>query len=219
MKNKLKGVLWDLDGVLVETGEFHFQSWVETLKPYNIPLSREFFTSTFGMNNQGLLTRLLGSSATPTLIATISEQKEAAFRAAVRGRAKLLPGVLDTLTKFQDMGIFQAVASSAPQANVDVLLDELEIRPFFQAIVSGADLPGKPDPATFLRAARSIGVLPENCLVIEDAIVGVEAAHRAGMLCVAVTTTNPPEALQMAEIVIDRLDHLPKNFRSMLFSD
>jgi beta-phosphoglucomutase-like phosphatase (HAD superfamily) len=89
-----------------------------------------------------------------------------------------------------------------------VLVDELGIRSFFGAVVSGADIPGKPDPTVFLNAAQRIEVRPQRCVVIEDAIAGVEAAKRAGMRCVAVTTTNPPEALARADIVVERLDLL-----------
>lgn len=89
-----------------------------------------------------------------------------------------------------------------------VLTNTGEFHSFFDAVVSGADIPGKPDPAVFLNAARMIEVSPQRCVVIEDAIAGVEAAKRGGMKCVAVTTTNPPEALVRADIVVERLDRL-----------
>jgi beta-phosphoglucomutase len=78
----------------------------------------------------------------------------------------------------------------------------------FEAIVSGFDLPGKPDPAVFLKAAHLIGVPPERCVVFEDAIAGVESAKRAGMKCAAVATTNLAHALKGADVVVERLDEL-----------
>jgi beta-phosphoglucomutase-like phosphatase (HAD superfamily) len=90
-----------------------------------------------------------------------------------------------------------------------VLIDELELRAYFAAIVTGYDLPGKPDPTLFLKAARQIDVPPERCVVVEDAVAGVEAAKRAGMKCIAVTTTNPAQALDEADVVVERLDELP----------
>jgi len=202
----IQGVLWDLDGVITDTGELHYQSWLPTLAEYGLAYTREMFKATFGMNNTGLLTTLLGHPPEPELLAEISDRKEQLFRDAVRGRAQALPGVRDWLERLRASGIRQAIASSAPPANIDALVDELGLRPYFGAIVSGFDLPGKPDPAVFLKAARLIQVPPENCLVIEDAVPGVAGAKRAGMKCLAVTTTNPRSALQQADVIVDRLD-------------
>jgi len=214
---EIKGVLWDMDGVLVSSGEFHWPAWSQTFSEHDIPFTYEQFRATFGMNNTGILKLLLGENIGPDLIAAISDRKESLFRQAVKGHVRPLPGVLDWLDRLQGWGVKQAIASSAPPANIDTLVDELRIRPYFYAIVSGADLPGKPDPAVFLEAARQIGAPPERCLVIEDAIAGVEAAKRAGMRCVAVTTTNPPEKLRAADLVVERLDLLsPDEFRQLL---
>ena len=95
-----------------------------------------------------------------------------------------------------------------PDMIIDALIDELQIRPYFSAVVSAFSLPSKPDPAVFLEAARQIGVPPNHCIVIEDAIPGVEAAHRAGMKCIAVTITNPREDLSIADIIVDSLEEL-----------
>jgi beta-phosphoglucomutase len=204
----LRGVLWDLDGVLVDTGEFHFISWKDTLPAYGIPFSYDLFKKSFGMNNEGVLTFLMGHKLDPNLLTEIDHRKESAFRQAIKGHAKLLPGVADWLEILHRAGVRMAVGSSAPMANVEVLVEETGIRPYFQALVSANGKPSKPDPWVFLYAAQQIGVPPEACWVLEDAISGVEAAHRAGMRCLAVTTTNPAEALRAAEIVVDRLDQL-----------
>jgi len=206
-----QGVLWDLDGVLVDTFEFHFQAWSELLPEYNIPFSRELFQSTFGMNNAGTLSVLLGRMPSPELVAEISDRKEQRFRQAVRGRAQPLPGVLTWLERLKAVGVRQAIASSAPLANIDSLVDELGLRAYFDAVVPGSDLPGKPDPALFLKAARLIDVPPKRCIVVEDAVAGVEAAKCAGMKCVAVTTTHPAHALIAADVVVERLDALPRD--------
>ena len=103
----------------------------------------------------------------------------------------------------------QAVASSAPQANIDVLLDALGIRAYFEAEVSAEKMPGKPNPAVFLEAARRVGHTPDRCVVVEDAIAGVAAAKSAGMACLAVTNTNPAAALSAADLIVDNLADLP----------
>jgi HAD superfamily hydrolase (TIGR01509 family) len=121
------------------------------------------------------------------------------------------------LERLAAQGVGQAIASSAPPANIDALVDELGLRRYFTALVSGHDLPGKPEPALFLEAARLIGVPLERCVVVEDAPVGVEAARRAGMKCIAVTTTSPAQALQAADVIVERLDALPADaFKRLL---
>ncbi len=202
------GVIWDMDGVLVDTGEFHFQAWAQVLSERDLPFSREFFQSTFGMNNTGVLTTLFGETPAPELVAEISDRKEWLFRQIAGDRAQALPGAREWLQKLKAAGVRQAIASSAPPENIDVLVDGLDLRRYFDAIVSGFSMQGKPDPGVFLKAAREIGVPPERCVVVEDAVAGVEAARRAGMRCVAVTTTNPASALGDADLVVGGLDEL-----------
>lgn len=212
-----QGVLWDMDGVLVDTGEFHYQSWKEVLDEHDLPFSHEFFRQTFGMNNAGILARLLGEALTDELLAEISDQKEERFRELIRGRAQALPGVVAWLARLREAGFRQGIASSAPPANIDALVDELGLRGYFDVIGSGADIPAKPDPALFLEVARRLDVPPVHCIVVEDAVAGVEAAKRAGMNCIAVTTTNPAEVLQAADMVVASLDDLPEDvFQSFL---
>ena len=107
-----QGVIWDMDGVLVDTGEFHFQAWSQALSEHGIPFTRESLRTTFGMNNAGVLTVLLGQAPTPELLAEISDRKERLFRRAVRGRAQLLPGVLAWPERLKADGLRQAIASS-----------------------------------------------------------------------------------------------------------
>ncbi len=201
----IRGALWDMDGVLVDTGEFHYQAWTNTLALYNIPFSHELFWETFGMNNWGILNRLLGHEPDRALYEAISHQKEEMFRQIVRGKAKPLPGVVKMLRFLKSKGIRQAIASSAPPENIDALVDDLGLRASFDAIVSGYKLSGKPAPDVFLASAQAIGIPPQECMVIEDAVAGVEGAKRAGMLCLAVTNTNSAEKLQMADCVVDSL--------------
>lgn len=204
----IKAVLWDMDGTLADTGELHYQTWKHALEGLGIELSRELFTTTFGMNNHGILERILGEKPSQELVDRISAEKEVEYRNMLQGNVKLLPGVKDWLDWLLENHIHQAVASSAPKENIDVFVDELHLRPYFDALVPGFNLPGKPNPDIFLLAAKLISVEPKHCLVIEDAVAGVEAARRAGMSCLAVTTTNPREALTQANLVVDTLDQL-----------
>ncbi len=213
-----QAVLWDMDGVLADTGPLHFITWEHVLTAQGIPFNREKFNFIYGLKNRDLLPYLTGKPVESAWAEQIAAQKELAFRQMLPGKLLPLPGVIDWLKRFRSWGCKQAVASSAPPENVEALVDELHIRPYFDALVTPGDLPGKPDPAVFLLAACRIGVPPENCLVIEDAIPGVQAAKRAGMRCIAVTTTNPPGALTMADIVVEKLAQLSEAQVNSLYS-
>ena len=204
-------ILWDMDGVLVNTGEYHYESWRKTFAELDVPFSIEQFRATFGMNNAGILKIICGKKLPPEQEQTISDRKESLFREAVKGKAKLLPGVENTLKIFSEWNLKQAIASSAPPKNIEVLVQELQIGKYFGAIVSGYDIPGKPDPAVFLKAAQQVGVPSGKCVVIEDAVAGVEGAKNAGMKCIAVTSTNTAEALSKADLIFDSLVDLKRD--------
>lgn len=198
-----------MDGVLVDTGRFHLQSWADILIAAGHPFDEAVFKRTFGMNNHGVLSTVFGRPPSPEELVELADRKEALFREMIAGQAQPLPGVRDWLARLHARGVRQAVASSAPQANIDVLLDALGIRDYFEAEVSAEKMPGKPDPAVFLEAARRVGLPPDRCVVVEDAIAGVAAAKRAGMACLAVTTTNPAAALAAADLIVENLAGLP----------
>jgi HAD superfamily hydrolase (TIGR01509 family) len=139
------------------------------------------------------------------------------FREAIKENAEYLPWVEYWLNEFKQSGIKQAIASSGSQENIDAVLDTLGTRLYLDEIVSGKDLPSKPDPAVFLKAARQLSVEPKNCLVIEDAIAGVAGAKAAGMKCLAVTTTNYPEDLSDADMILKNLELLTESMLNALF--
>lgn len=202
------GILWDMDGVLIDTGPTHYRAWVQTLAGYGLSMSEDFFRATFGMTNANLLPLLLAERSTPELVQAISDGKETLFRQLIAGQLQPLPGVEHWLGSLRVAGFRQAVASSAPPQNLAVMIDGLGLRPCFDAIVSGDGMPGKPAPDVFLKAAQAIGAAPASCVVIEDAINGVAGAKNAGMKCIAVTTTNPAAALAQADIVVASLADL-----------
>jgi len=200
-----------MDGVLVDTGEMHYRAWEQILGAEGITFSPDEFRRTFGMHNASILEMLLGEPPDATTLARISDRKEALFRGFIRGQAAPMAGVLDWLARLQQRGVPQAVASGAPPENIEFLVDELGIRGYFSALVSSQGMPGKPDPAVFLEAARRIGVPAQRCVVVEDGLPGLDAARRAGMHCIGVTTTHPASALQAADRVVEKLDTLPED--------
>ncbi len=203
-----KAILWDMDGVLADTSLLHYQTWEHVLSEQGIPFDRQKFHHIFGLKNYDILPYLVGQPVDPAWIKQIADRKEQAFREVLVGHLQPIPGVLEWLKRFRSWGCKQAVASSAPPENIISLVDELSIRQYFDALVNPGDLPGKPDPAVFLLAASRLDTSPQDCLVIEDSIAGVEAACRAAMHCIAVTTTNPPEVLDQADIVVSTLAQL-----------
>jgi beta-phosphoglucomutase len=204
-------VLWDLDGTLVDTGELHYESWKVVFDPLGVQFSRDDFKKTFGMTSPAVLKLELGENTPGEKIEQLAHEKEAAFRELIPGHLKVFPGVREWLERLSQAGIPMAVASSAPMKNIDTLVDEVHIRSYFQALVSSAGLPSKPDPAVFLKAAKQLEMPPEKCVVVEDAGVGVQAAKRAGMGAIGVTSTHPRDTLEAADIVVDSLADLPRD--------
>jgi beta-phosphoglucomutase family hydrolase len=216
----LKAVLWDLDGVITDSGEYHYQSWVRVFTPMGIQFSKDTFNELFGMNNTTMLSRYFDPEREAELMKEVAAKKEKLYKQVFRGQLQLLPGVLNWLTYFQEHGIRQAVASSAPADNIEPMIAELGIRHYFEALVSGEKIAGKPAPDVFLLAAKKLESKPEDCLVIEDSTAGLEAAERAGMRSVAVQTTNPPKALQRASLIVNRLSDLdPSLVESQLWPE
>lgn len=207
-KRALQAVLWDMDGVIVDTYEGHFVSWKQALDEVGQVYDEDIFRRTFGMNNRLIMATVFERELEEEFIQKVSDRKEEIFRRDIKGKVQTLPGVLDWLERFKGLELKQAVASSAPQANIDALLTELKIRDYFQAEAAGATLKGKPDPAVFLLAADLLGVDPRNCLVIEDSIAGVQAAKSAGCQCVAVLTTNQASDLGKADLIVKDLSYL-----------
>lgn len=205
------GVIWDMDGVLVDTGDLHYRAWEQVLGEEGIFFSLEEFRRTFGMHNASILEMLLGAPPDAVTLRRIGGRKEALFRSLIHGQAVAMPGVVDWLIRLQQRGVRQAVASGAPLENIEFLMDELGIRNYFEALVSSDGMPSKPDPAVFLEAARRLDVSPQHCVVIEDGLPGLQAARGAGMRCIAVTTTHPASALMAADRVVERLDELPED--------
>ncbi|HJQ24655.1 MAG TPA: HAD-IA family hydrolase [Blastocatellia bacterium] len=202
-----RAVLWDVDGTLVDSLEYHWLSWHAALAAENYTLRREQFLSTFGRRNDEILRTYFGPEITPERIQRISLDKEEQYRELVRRRGiEPLPGVRRWLERLHRDGWRQAIASSAPPANLEVILAALDIEACFDAIISAEEVErGKPDPQIFLAAAAKVQTLPARCIVVEDAPAGCEAARRAGMRAIGVLTTHDRLA---ADRVVRRLDEL-----------
>ena len=207
-------IIWDVDGTLVDTAAHHFLAWADFAKQIGRPFTKGDFAATFGMRNPEILRKLFDPNADDAKCALWGEQKEDLYRASVRREGtSLLPGVAKLLAAFAERGWPQAVGSSAPLGNLDLLLGVTSTRHYFGAVVTGDDVSrGKPDPEVFLIAAKKLGVPPQHCVVFEDAVAGVEAAKAGGMACVAVTFVkhHPAEKLRAAgaDVVVESLEEI-----------
>jgi beta-phosphoglucomutase len=205
--DRSKAVLWDLDGTLIDSEEFHWQSWRETMRPEGVDLTYAQFLASFGQRNDRILPAWLGPDVDVARIRRIGEDKEAEYRrlAETHGLTPL-PGARDWLAMLRATGWKQSIASSAPRVNVDMMLRVAGLEEYFDATVSADDVTiGKPDPQVFLKAAEKLAVPPARCIVVEDAPAGVEAAQRAGMRSVGVTKNGQLPA----DLVVRSLADLP----------
>jgi beta-phosphoglucomutase len=209
-------VLWDLDGTLVDSEEHHWRAWQETMGAEGIPITREHFLATFGQRNDSFVPQWLGAAATPERVQRIGETKESCYRRLVRqGGLTPAPGAAQWVKRLQQEGWAQAIASSAPRRNVEVMLEALGFTAYFGAAVAAEDVHnGKPDPEVFLVAAARLGVPPSRSIVVEDAAAGIEAARRAGMRSIGLCRAG---AALAADLVAPSLDALPLDaFRRLL---
>jgi beta-phosphoglucomutase len=181
-------VIWDVDGTLVDTAELHFRAWVDLCRDLGRDFSRADFAATFGRRNPEIIRYLFGDRFDDAAIADLGYRKEEFYKAAARQGVSLLPGARELLQGLHDAGFRQAIGSSAPLGNIDLILELTGAARFFDAISSAEDTQrGKPDPQVFLVAAEKLGVSPPLCVVMEDAVAGVQAARAGGMKCIGVT--------------------------------
>ncbi len=211
------GVIFDLDGVLVDTGWAHRQAWYDLAAQEGLPMSDEFFRRTFGMQNAAILP-MLRPGISHAEMERLSDWKEQRYRDLVQEHLQLAEGAEALLDDLKRHGFRLAIGSSAPSENLNIFWDRLDLGRYFDARVTKEEITeSKPSPQTFLKAAEKLRLAPACCAVVEDAVPGVQAARAAGMPVVAVTTTRRREDLARANRVVDSLQELKvTDFLAML---
>ncbi len=205
------GVIFDVDGVLVDSYEAHYESWAALAKEAGAAFSREAFTRTFGRTSREVIRECWPANIIKTHgVAALDDRKEAIFRALIEQHVPIMPGAPALLDALANAGFRLALGSSAPPANIELVRRALDRDHLFSACITGRDVSrGKPDPEVFQLAAERMAVSPANCAVVEDAPAGIEAAHRAGMKAIGfVSTGRNARDLADADLVVTSMDEL-----------
>jgi beta-phosphoglucomutase len=205
MSNPIQAVIWDLDGVILDSADEHRRAWQRLAREEGIPMTDADFLATFGKRNDDIFATLWGN-LTPEQVKLLSDRKEMYFRELIRESAAPLPGAIELMRELHDAHFSQALASSTPIENIDLIAGVLGLNQYLSILVSGETVAkGKPAPDIFLKAAAELHMHPTKCLVIEDAVAGVEAAHAAGMRCIAVAGNRDLPGLRKAELMVKDL--------------
>jgi beta-phosphoglucomutase len=202
-------VIFDVDGVLTDSYDAHFQSWRRLLAELDSDFTEEQFRGSFGRTNRDIFGELYPGQMSDEELRRLGDRKEAYYREIIRETFTPLPGAVELIDALAAAGFKLAVGSSGPPENIQLTLEKLGRADRFAAMVTSRDVTrGKPDPQVFVLAAERLGLPATQCAVIEDAPQGVEAANRAGTTSIAVTGTATRQKLAHAKLVVDSLTEL-----------
>jgi beta-phosphoglucomutase len=205
MSNNIQAIVWDLDGVILDSAEEHRRAWKRLAEDEGIIFTDEDFWQTFGKRNDDIIPHYWRTTSA-SQVQELANRKEEYFRDFVRETATFLPGAEELMREIHEAGLAQALASSTPVENIRLIKELLGLGRYLTAFVSGEMVEhGKPAPDVFLLAAQELGIPAHACVVIEDAVAGIEAARRAGMYSIAVAYGRVLPGLKAATLVVDAL--------------
>ncbi len=189
--------VFDMDGVIVDNREYHFRAWRTFAAAHGLEFDEVSFKDRlFGRVNRDILQGLFGHPIPEDEAAVMAGEKEALYRELYKGRVRPAAGLREFLAALAAEGVPAAVSTAAPRVNLEFVLDEADLRPFFRVLVDvGMVAKGKPAPDLYLKAAELLGVGPGRCAAFEDSLPGVASARAAGMKVIALTTTHSAEEL------------------------
>lgn len=216
-----KAVIFDMDGVLVDSYDAHLESWLVMAEEQGQSFTKEHFNQVFGRTSFEIIAELWENcDFSREEMIEMDDRKEVIFRKILQKNFPAMPGIKELVVALDEAGFQLAVGSSGPPENIEFVLNALGLKDRFDAIVTGKDVTrGKPDPEVFLTAAKKVGVDPSRCVVVEDAPPGIQAAHAGGIRCIGLASTGrTPEMLSEAEMVIESLESLtPDSFDQLLY--
>lgn len=195
--NTDRAVVFDMDGVIVDNREFHFRAWRTFAASHGLEFDDESFKNRlFGRVNRDILRGLFGHPVPEDEATVMAGEKESLYRELYKGQVRPAAGLREFLAALAAEGVPAAVSTAAPRINLEFVLDEADLRPFFRVLVDVGMVPkGKPAPDLYLKAAELLTVRPGRCAAFEDSLPGVASARAAGMKVVALTTTHSAEEL------------------------
>ncbi|MDW3646665.1 MAG: HAD family phosphatase [Bacteroidia bacterium] len=197
MSKQFKGIIFDMDGTMIDNMMVHHHAWKRKLSSLGLEMSLEEIMEKVHGINEEIIARLFGDRFTPEERKKISAEKEAEYRKIFLPQLKLIEGLAECLDKLVAREIPMAVGTAAPPGNVEFVVDNLQLAPYFKGIFHSRSVKkGKPDPEIFEMAAGSMGLQAKDCLVFEDSLTGVETALNAGAKVVVVTTTHQEEEFE-----------------------
>lgn len=199
-----KAVIFDLDGTILDNNAFHLESWKQYLRKINREMSDEEYNEKVnGRTNRDVVKYLYGNHLSEEEIWKYTMEKEALYRELYKPHIKPVQGLEELLAVLDGEGIPMAIATSGVQVNIDFMFENVPIEQYFHKVVDSSYITnGKPNPEIFLKAAEFLDTAPDECLVFEDAVVGVNAARAANMKVIAVLTTHTSEELEAADLIV-----------------
>lgn len=200
-----KAVIFDLDGTLIDNNSFHRQTWEKYLEKIGKKISEEEFNANLnGRTNEDAIKYIFEKDISSEESLKHTLDKEALYREIYKPFIKPVAGLIDFLEKLKSKNIPMAIATSGIQPNIDFMFENIPIKKYFETVVNSSHIKkGKPDPEIYLKVASLLNILPKNCLVFEDAAVGIKSAKAAGMKVIAVATTQPKEELAEADMIVE----------------
>ncbi|MFW5658242.1 MAG: HAD family hydrolase [Bacteroidota bacterium] len=202
-------VIFDMDGVIVDDNDYHYIAWRKFADNHGLKVPEKVMRDNFGMTNKNYLTFMFGRELDDEVLFSYEEEKEQIFRDIYKTDMVPVKGLIPLLKQLQAGGCKLGVATSAPDKNVDYILNGLKIREYFDKVVTASMISkGKPNPEIYYKAAEILNSEPAGCIVFEDSLHGIDAALGAGMKVIGLSTTHPAEKINKAHLVIKNFEEI-----------
>jgi beta-phosphoglucomutase family hydrolase len=214
------GILFDMDGVIIDNNTYHIEAWKVFCAKYGMEMTEDNYRKNVnGRTAADIITNLFGDNVNPAEIKSYSNEKESIYRDLYRPHLAPTPGLLDLLELLKSLDIPMAVGTSAPTENANFILDGLAIRHYFTAVLDENNVTkGKPDPQIYLKASAAINRSAANCIVFEDAVLGIEAGKAAGCKVIGVTTSHSANELPETNMKINDFTEITVGQLELLFT-
>lgn len=215
---QIEGIIFDMDGVIVDNHRFHFRAWMEFASKYKFELNDEIYRNDFNGKTNADLFRMIFGKITEEEILAYSLEKEVNYQKLYASEIKPHTGLVEFLKDLKSKNYRIALGTSAPTTNVDFTMNALRIRNYFDVIIDGSQVSkGKPDPEVYLKCAKSLGLHPNHCVVFEDSLAGLLSGKNAGCSIIGVATSHTrEELLPTVQNIINDFTEIGNQFPAVL---